>query len=235
MDNYEYCVTWAADRGRVLDFGCGMGRTVQTLRDRGTDAWGCDPVIREHTPTSVRPFLMRMEGGIPAPDKSFDVVTSNYVFEHVTDMESTLSEIARVLKPGGELLALYPDRYTLIEGHCHVPFAHWFGKGSRVRPYYVAAVRALGIGGARRGRSFMQYGRDVGAYIDRATCYRSPREFRALFDKYFDHVRHIESEWLTARKTSGRALRALASLPAALQPVAVRRLAGCMVVATKAR
>jgi SAM-dependent methyltransferase len=41
------------------------------------------------------------ETGIPFPDKSFDVVIAIEVISHVRDLENTLSEIKRVLKPGG--------------------------------------------------------------------------------------------------------------------------------------
>ena len=35
------------------------------------------------------------------------------------------SKIHRVLKPGGTLLSLSPDKSVWHEGHCGVPFLHW--------------------------------------------------------------------------------------------------------------
>jgi SAM-dependent methyltransferase len=41
-------------------------------------------------------------------DASFDVAISNDVFEHLPDLPAALQELARVLKPGGTLLATFP-------------------------------------------------------------------------------------------------------------------------------
>ena len=42
----------------------------------------------------------------PSPMRSFDGITCGYVLEHVPDPEKGLSELARVLRPGGRMLLL---------------------------------------------------------------------------------------------------------------------------------
>jgi SAM-dependent methyltransferase len=75
------------------------------------------------------------------PDASFDVLVSNDVFEHVADIEATLSEARRVLRPGGTLLFSVPfygtdateQRAALVAGtvqHLSDPEYH----GDPVRP-----------------------------------------------------------------------------------------------------
>jgi len=49
------------------------------------------------------------------PSGVFDVVLSNEVFEHVPNLERSLAEVARVLKPGGTLLATFPFAYGLAD------------------------------------------------------------------------------------------------------------------------
>ncbi len=46
--------------------------------------------------------------------------------EHVDDLNFTLSELARVFKPSGKVLTLFPSAEVIREGHCGIPFAHWF-------------------------------------------------------------------------------------------------------------
>jgi SAM-dependent methyltransferase len=69
------------------------------------------------------------------PDARFDVLFSNDVFEHVPDIQRTLAEAARVLKPGGRLIATMPfsfqastlQRARLVEGrieHLATPEYH---------------------------------------------------------------------------------------------------------------
>jgi len=48
---------------------------------------------------------------------SFDLVINNQVLEHVTDLDVVVHEIARVLKPGGSCLSLFPDKGVWREGH----------------------------------------------------------------------------------------------------------------------
>ena len=51
------------------------------------------------------------------PDAHFDVVSTIEVLEHVRDVDMAMSEIVRVLKPGGALLVSVPNRYFPFETH----------------------------------------------------------------------------------------------------------------------
>lgn len=95
-----------APGARVLDFGCGDGNSVRAWRDYGFDARGCDVALHDDAtsrdmqnaglllPISHQPYRL------PFADQSFDVV-SNEVFEHVQDYAAAISEVHRVLRPGG--------------------------------------------------------------------------------------------------------------------------------------
>jgi ubiquinone/menaquinone biosynthesis C-methylase UbiE len=48
-------------------------------------------------------------GQLPFKDGSFDLVTANMVVEHVTDPDSFLSDVSRVLRPGGRFLFVTPN------------------------------------------------------------------------------------------------------------------------------
>ena len=236
MNNYEFCAQWIVDnsRGRnprVLDFGCGAGHIVEELRRRGVDAFGCDvfyeggdyaPCVN---PKFVGGVIKRMESGvIPFPDRYFDSVVSNQVLEHVESLDQGLSEICRVMRPGGVVLSLFPDKGVWREGHCGVPFLHWFPKGSRSRVYFAAAFRGLGFGHYKGNKSVMSWSQEFCHWLDKWTWYRSPGEIRVAFGKHFAETQPLEDYWLRARFGSRHPI--VNYLPRVVQRFVVRKLGG---------
>lgn len=239
MDTYEFVSSWVKQQmagrpGRVLDYGCGAGQIIKLLRASGVDAWGCD-VFYEGGDYSTRlsegmqPFIRRMTGTtIPYEDNQFDLVVSNQVFEHVPDMDQALREIARVLKPGGMALNVFPDRGVWREGHCGIPFLHWFPKGSTARVYYAACLRRLGLGTFTDRKGIMQWSRDFCDWLDKWTYYRTREHIEERFNFLIGETTHAEEKWLSAR-FNGR----FDALPIEFQRVIVRKTAGLTLVSTK--
>src|SRR5690606_4173969 len=60
---------------------------------------------------------------LPFGDRSFDLVLSDEVFEHVMDYRTAFDEILRVLKTTGVSAHRFPGPLTLIEGHTRVPIS----------------------------------------------------------------------------------------------------------------
>ncbi len=226
MDNYEFCARWAREAGgRVLDYGCGAGSIVRKFREKGLEGFGCDVFYggaAERTldglDADIRPHIRKIENGlIPFDDESFDAVTSNQVFEHVENLDVVLKEISRVLKPGGKLLAVFPDKALWREGHCGIPFLHWFPKRSQPRLYYAAILRALGAGLHKEDApGVMAWSRYICDWLDKWTHYLPATELDRIFAKHFPRASRIELEWLSAR---------LPGLPVHLVPGFVRRFA----------
>jgi 2-polyprenyl-3-methyl-5-hydroxy-6-metoxy-1,4-benzoquinol methylase len=97
----------------VLDVGCGEGRFASELARAGAHVIGIDvanePLRRAaaaHPDLQLR--LVAPAGPWPFDDASFDVVWAGEVIEHVHDTARWLSEIRRVLRPGGRLLLSTP-------------------------------------------------------------------------------------------------------------------------------
>ena len=228
MDTYEMCagLVIAQGGGRVLDYGCGAGQIVGILRARGIDASGCDVFYgggdySTHIPAELAADIRRMQDGrIPFPDDTFDVVISNQVMEHVPDLTAVSREIARVLRPGGRAIHVFPDRGVWREGHCGIPFLHWFPKGSALRVYYAATLRKLGLGSYTTGKTAMQWSRDFCEWLDAWTHYRSQREVHAAIGGRIEHLEHL---WFDARLGKR-------PLPPPLKRWVTRKLAGMVLV-----
>ncbi|MDB4805582.1 class I SAM-dependent methyltransferase [Akkermansiaceae bacterium] len=95
-----------------LDFGAGRGN-VKQLDFRGHAKFIAgvdpDPVIEENPFLSDFRVLDLETQKIDFPDNSFDIAYADNVFEHIPDPDITLSELLRVLKPGGTLMAKTPN------------------------------------------------------------------------------------------------------------------------------
>ncbi len=98
---------------RVLDVGCGEGAFAAALLGAGCEVVAADIAqepLRRAAARHPGPELHRLEDesrwGLA--DASFDVVWAGEVIEHVLDTAAWLSELRRVLRPGGSLLLSTP-------------------------------------------------------------------------------------------------------------------------------
>ncbi|HYJ00543.1 MAG TPA: class I SAM-dependent methyltransferase [Thermoleophilaceae bacterium] len=101
---------------RILDFGCGAGRTLRHFvgGEYGGEFWGCDidaasiAWLEENLSPPLFPFLSGELPPLPQPDEMFDVIYCVSVFTHLSrSWSSWLLELHRVLKPDGILLATF--------------------------------------------------------------------------------------------------------------------------------
>jgi ubiquinone/menaquinone biosynthesis C-methylase UbiE len=92
-------------RGKVLDVGCGDNTSLARYRRPGLSVYGVD--YQEHPDLQYGESfrLLGSRGQIPFPAATFDVVTAQWVLEHVCRPRQFLAEVGRVLKPGGVLVA----------------------------------------------------------------------------------------------------------------------------------
>lgn len=92
--------------GDALDIGCGSGKSTSTLIDMGYNVSGTD-FSDEAVAICTERFGDRFVRGdvlaLPYDDGSFDYITLIHVLEHIPDgdMPVAVSEITRVLRPGG--------------------------------------------------------------------------------------------------------------------------------------
>jgi len=109
--------------GRVLDVGCGDGRFLYRMHQRGWSVAGLDfdlnaiEAAKEKYAKFGFELLQTDLFSARFPDNSFDAVTMNHVIEHVPDPVALLTEVRRILKPGGRLVSITPNIQSW--GHSH--------------------------------------------------------------------------------------------------------------------
>jgi SAM-dependent methyltransferase len=118
---------WSFQGKRVLDFGCGAGRTLRhfVAEAETAEVWGADIDARsiEWLQQNLSPPLRAMhcepEPPLRLEPGSFDLIWAISVFTHLADSSlAWLRDLHRLLKPGGLLIATYMGRWNseLITG-----------------------------------------------------------------------------------------------------------------------
>ena len=143
---------------RILDAGCGSGRhACESYRHQGIFITGVDLNFTDLTVAKNNLILhdnIGETGGgawglaaaditmLPFPDGCFDIVICSEIMEHVPDEKKAASEIARVLKPGGQMALSVPRR--LPEKLCWLLSREYHNTpGGHIRIYKKKQVTAL--------------------------------------------------------------------------------------------
>lgn len=108
---------------KILDVGCGTGKLVNYLNKHGLIAKGCDPHVNIR---NDKIFFKASATYLPFENKSFDLITSISVVEHLKKDEVVkfLSEAKRILSDGGRIFLVTPNYnsiWRIIQGK------KWFG------------------------------------------------------------------------------------------------------------
>lgn len=110
---------------RHLDVGCGGGDFLDFARGFGVETYGVEPGPEGAAAARARGLDVKTGTLTDAgyPDRFFDLVTLNHVFEHVPDPRESLAEIHRILKDDGEVVIAVPNAASLARhlfGTCWV-------------------------------------------------------------------------------------------------------------------
>jgi SAM-dependent methyltransferase len=244
--NYQYLLDCAGREAagrssfQILDYGCGRGEVVAAGRNEGLSFWGAETFYEGgSTRTDIEDSALLKEfvrelvdDTLPFETGSFDMVVTNQVLEHVEDLGGVLGELARVLRPEGTLIALFPSREVWREGHIGIPFAHRLRRTSW-RHRYVSAMRRVGFGLFKADKSCSQWTRDALDWIDRYTHYRSRAEIERTLATHFD-VTNSEPDYIERRMDGHLKVSVFNRLvPRAVASFTFRRLAGLVIHAKR--
>jgi SAM-dependent methyltransferase len=151
-------------RGRVLNVGCGTGGFNVLVAGTGARAVGVDDDAEAIAICGLKAreaggaFVRAHAEALPFPDGVFDLVYCFSVIEHVASVEATVSEMVRVVRPGGAIYVHTPSAWSLWEAHYKVFWLPFFPRSLarvylrlRGRPTaYLATLRRLTPGRLRR-------------------------------------------------------------------------------------
>ena len=132
----------------ALDLGCGAGEILKLIlqQDVGKELYGIDlsekmlHVAKSKLPEQVKVLLGDSES-LPFPNNTFDVVFCNDSFHHYPAPRNVLSEVHRVLKPGGTFLM--GDCWQPLVGRIIMNFYMRHSKEGDVKIYSEAEIVSM--------------------------------------------------------------------------------------------
>lgn len=118
---------------QLLDLGAGMGGFAVAAALRGAQVVACDYNLAYCEIIALRAARHRLAfpiynvagEALPFQAQCFDVVVSWDVIEHVRSPTQMLTEVARVLRPGGYALLTAINRRAWVDPHYHLPGINW--------------------------------------------------------------------------------------------------------------
>ncbi len=148
---------WVAQAGEyrkiegstVLSSGCGSAGDLWTFMEQGAArVYGLEiekPLVslaRERFQNTIYEKQAKIDlydgTVLPFAQNSFDIVFSMHVLEHTKNVVQYLTELFRVLKPGGVLFLDLPNRYYPIEQHTELKYIHYLPR--RWRDLFIRGV-----------------------------------------------------------------------------------------------
>jgi SAM-dependent methyltransferase len=107
---------WLRPESLILDLGSGRGGLIEQLGHPLEQVVGLDPdlnSLQEHRLKDSHPALNRVNAlsqFLPFTEKSFDLIFSSWVLEHLPKPQMDFSQIGRILRPGGVFVFITPNR-----------------------------------------------------------------------------------------------------------------------------
>jgi SAM-dependent methyltransferase len=154
----------AREFGSALDVGCGEGRFCRMMRDHGIRTTVIDPTeslieqARRRDPSGD--YRLGRAENIDFPDGEFELVVSYLTLMDIPNVERAISEMARVLRPGGTMLIANITSFSSASAD------GWTNDGSGKQSFAIDHYLAERAGWAHwRGIRILNWHRPLGRYM----------------------------------------------------------------------
>lgn len=158
---------------RAVDVGCGNGAYTAAIAGDASSVVGIDIerqwltafCSRQEDQAARVPLAQSAAEYLPLAGASFDVAFCIETLEHVRDERRALDELFRILRPGGRLVLIVPNKWYLFETHGlafgpitgnRVPFVSWLPRGIHSRIAAARIYRMRDVEGLLRGAGFVE-------------------------------------------------------------------------------
>lgn len=174
----------------ILDFGCGNGRIEKKLLSKNPASIVgmeiSEPMLEEankllatYSPedTNKVSFTKIESDTLPFADNSFDVILVHFVFHYIKNPQAIMSELCRVLRPGGKLVATFND-FIFAKGYEHLE--------NTVLPILIKSTLAVDVLGKTR-ESICAEMKSAGFTLEQVDNFENSARINPIYE-YFESV-----------------------------------------------
>jgi SAM-dependent methyltransferase len=185
----------AGDPPRVLDYGCGWGEWLRAAKTLGAETWGTE--LSPSRRAACERFGIRVVSQDALPERAFDVINADQVFEHLPSPAATLSLLERKLRRGGVLRIAVPNgcriegKLRMFEREIQLPRLGGLNPIAPLEHLNCFTTRSLGLMAANSGLVRLKP-----TWTRLARAFVWPPGFRAKLKQLLLPV-YLKSRWST--------------------------------------
>ncbi|MEQ9424513.1 MAG: methyltransferase domain-containing protein [Cyclobacteriaceae bacterium] len=182
---------------RILDWGCGRGRSVLKLLQMGYDAYGVEIDAQAMSKSydlfnnlgySHKSRLMTIEGARLVKGFIFDFIFSEQVLEHVRNLEDVVNQMSGMAKIDAVGIHTFPGSRVIVEPHVFIPFVHWLPKNCFRKLYLYIYLKLffnnLTNWPSLQSASLSEKVDTLNDYLNEKTYYRDVDSIVNIFEKH---------------------------------------------------
>lgn len=96
-------------KGRLLDYGCGTGYFLNTMKENGWKTYGLEPNDKARSIAQTKTTVEAHLDQLNLKNKKFDIITLWHVLEHVHHINDTIKILKTLLKEKGKIIIAVPN------------------------------------------------------------------------------------------------------------------------------